>query len=97
MAEQLLPRPQAKPAEKMPRDAAQVVLWFKGLPQPTAFVVERDEATAVERQFAVGDPHVRFKSYPDGSGYRSDSSFLSSELRGITVEYPSIQFMTATH
>lgn len=90
-----LPLPKA--TEKMPKDAAQVVLWFKGLPQPTAFLVERDEADSVVRQFNVGDPHIRFKSYPDGSGYRSDSTFLSSDLRGVTIEYPSIKFTTIQH
>ena len=33
-----------QPNMKMPKDAAQVVFWFKGLPQPTAFLTLRDEA-----------------------------------------------------
>ncbi len=33
-----------QPNMKMPKDAAQVVLWFKGLPQPTGFLTLRDAA-----------------------------------------------------
>ena len=34
-----------------------------------------------------------FLSYPDGRGVRSESTFLRSELRGVTIEYPTIQLV----
>lgn len=92
MSELLPPRNQA---EKMPADAAHVVLWFKGLPQPTTFMVERVEADKIIRAFKVGDPMLQFQSYPNGSGYRSDSTFQTSDIRGVTIEYPSLRFNLA--
>lgn len=83
-----------QPNNKMPKDAAQVVFWFKGLPQPTAFLTLRDAADKVVEDFKAGAQHVTFLSYPDGRGVRSESSFLSADLRGVTIEYPTIQLAT---
>lgn len=81
-----------QPNMKMPKDSAQVVFWFKGLPQPTAFLTTREEADKVVADFKEGkDP--AFLSYPDGRGVRSESTFLRSELRGVTIEYPAIQLV----
>lgn len=76
---------------KMPRDAAQVVFWFKGLPQPTAFLTLREAADKAVEDFKAGAQHVTFLSYPDGRGVRSESSFNTADLRGVTIEYPTIQ------
>lgn len=83
-----------QPNMKMPKDAAQLVLWFKGLPQPTAFLTLRDDAEKVKRAF-VEEPRgsVTFLSYPDGRGVRSESVFACEDLRGVTVEYPTIQLV----
>lgn len=80
-----------QPNNKMPKDAAQVVLWFKGLPQPTGFLALRDAADKAVEDFKAGADHVTFLSYPDGRGVRSESSFRSADLRGVTIEYPTIQ------
>lgn len=84
-----------QPNNKMPRDAAQVVFWFKGLPQPTAFLTLRDEADKVVEGFKRGkEDYLTFLSYPDGRGVRSESTFRVDELRGVTIEYPTIQLAT---
>lgn len=80
-----------QPNMKMPKDAAQVVFWFKGLPQPTAFLTTREEGDKAMSAFADGAEHVEFLSYPDGRGVRSQSVFRVDELRGMTIEYPTIQ------
>ena len=80
-----------QPNNKMPRDAAQVVFWFKGLPQPTAFLTLREAADKAVEDFKAGAQHVTFLSYPDGRGVRSESSFNTADLRGVTIEYPTIQ------
>ncbi len=82
-----------QPNMKMPKDAAQVVFWFKGLPQPTAFLTTRDEADNVLADFRGGDEAVAFLSYPDGRGVRSESVFAVEDLRGVTIEYPTIQLV----
>lgn len=79
-----------QPNMKMPKDAAQLVLWFKGLPQPTAFLTLREEADKAVQSFKDGED-VTFLSYPDGRGMRSESIFAGDELRGVTIEYPTIQ------
>ena len=79
-----------QPNNKMPKDAAQVVLWFKGLPQPTGFLTLRDAADKAVQAFKDGED-VTFLSYPDGRGMRSESIFSGDELRGVTIEYPTIQ------
>lgn len=78
---------------KMPKDAAQAVFWFKGLPQPTAFLTTRDEADKVVAAYRGGDEVVSFMSYPDGRGVRSESVFAVEDLRGVTIEYPTIQLV----
>ena len=83
-----------QPNMKMPKDAAQVVFWFKGLPQPTAFLTTRDEADQVVAAYRGGDEVVSFMSYPDGRGVRSESVFAVEDLRGVTIEYPTIQLAT---
>lgn len=83
-----------QPNMKMPKDAAQLVFWFKGLPQPTAFLATRDDADKAVASFKAGED-VTFLSYPDGRGVRSESVFLRSELRGVTIEYPTIQLVGA--
>jgi hypothetical protein len=80
---------------QMPKDAAQLVLWSKGLSQPTAFLVLRTDADKAMQAFADGADHVEFLSYPDGRGLRSQSVFLVSDLRGATIEYPTIQIASA--
>ncbi|UYA98738.1 hypothetical protein P9A44_gp68 [Xanthomonas phage vB_Xar_IVIA-DoCa5] len=82
-----------QPNMKMPKDAAQLVFWFKGLPQPTAFLTTRPEADKAMLSFAEGDGNVEFLSYPDGRGVRSQSIFRVEDLRGMTIEYPTIQLM----
>jgi hypothetical protein len=84
------------PNDKMPRDAAQLVLWFNGLPQPTAFLVLREAGDKALEDFTAGAEEVRFLSYPDGRGLRSESVFLTENLRGVTLEYPTIQ-LAAPH
>ncbi|UGL62870.1 hypothetical protein [Xanthomonas phage MET13-T1] len=79
-----------QPNQKLPKDAAQLVLWFKGLPQPTAFLVLREEADRAVQSFKDGED-VTFLSYPDGRGVRSESIFSIDDLRGVTFEYPTIQ------
>lgn len=85
----------AQPNMKMPRDAAQLVLWFKGLPQPTAFLSTREDADKALADFRAEKPFVTFLSYPDGSGVRSESAFAGDDLRGVTIEYPTIQLAEA--
>ena len=80
-----------QPNNKMPRDAAQVVFWFKGLPQPTAFLTLREAADKAVEDFKAGEEYITFLSYPDGRGVRSESSFNTADLRGVTIEYPTIQ------
>lgn len=80
-----------QPNNKMPKDAAQGVFWFKGLPQPTAFLTLREAADKAVEDFKAGAEHVTFLSYPDGRGVRSESSFSTADLRGVTIEYPTIQ------
>lgn len=82
-----------QPNMKMPKDAAQVVFWFKGLPQPTAFLTTRDEADKVVAAYRGGDEVVSFMSYPGGRGVRSESVFAVEDLRGVTIEYPAIQLV----
>ena len=82
-----------QPNMKMPKDAAQVVLWFKGLPQPTAFLTTREEADEAIAAFMAGHD-VSFLSYPDGRGVRSESVFSVEDLRGVTIEYHTIQLAT---
>jgi len=77
---------------ELPRDAAKLVLWFKGLQQPTGFLVLRADAEVALRDFKAGDA-LGFLSYPDGSGLRSESVFVRSELRGVTVEFPTLQLV----
>lgn len=84
-----------QPNMKMPKDAAQVVFWFNGLPQPTAFLTTREEADKVLAGFRGGDEVVTFLSYPDGRGVRSESVFAVEDLRGVTIEYPTIQLAEA--
>lgn len=84
-----------QPNMKMPKDAAQIVFWFKGLPQPTAFLTTREEADKVVAGFKHGDESVSFMSYPDGRGVRSESVFEVDNLRGVTIEYPTIQLVGA--
>ncbi|ATS92251.1 hypothetical protein JTY56_gp72 [Xanthomonas phage Bosa] len=79
-----------QPNQKLPKDSAQLVLWFKGLPQPTAFLVLREEADKAVQAFKAGED-VTFLSYPDGRGLRSESIFARADLRGVTFEYPTIQ------
>ena len=81
-----------QPNMKMPKDSAQVVFWFKGLPQPTAFLTTREEADKAVAFFKAG-ADISFLSYPDGRGVRSESHFLRAELRGVTIEYPTIQLV----
>lgn len=81
-----------QPNMKMPKDSAQVVFWFKGLPQPTAFLTTREEADKAVADFKA-ESDVSFLSYPDGRGVRSESHFLRAELRGVTIEYPTIQLV----
>ncbi len=76
----------------MPKDAAQIVMWFKGLPQPTAFLTTRVEADKAVDMF-LSDNHLTFLSYPDGRGVRSQSMFACADLRGVTIEYPAIQLV----
>lgn len=80
------------PNQKMPKDAAQLVIWFKQLPQPTAFLTTFDDARAALDDFRKQED-ISFFSYPDGRGVRSESTFSHSELRGITIEYPTIQMV----
>jgi len=83
------------PNMKMPRDAAQLVLWFKGLPQPTGFLALRTDADRAVRAFSDREDLVEFQSYPDGRGVRSTSVFATADLRGVTIEYPTIQLAGA--
>lgn len=92
-----------QPAMKIPKDAAQVVFWFDGLPQPTSFLVKRKDAESVMAEYTdmlnnvlglVSFP-VSFKSYPDGRGYSSETTFNAFNLRGVTIEYPSIAIVGA--
>ena len=64
-----------QPNMKMPKDSAHVVFWFKGLPQPTAFLTTREEADKALAGFRGGDEVVTVLSYPDGRGVRSESVF----------------------
>lgn len=81
-----------QPNNKLPKDAAQLVLWFKGLPQPTAFLTQRDDADRAVADFKHGkEPFLTFLSYPDGRGVRSESVFNMEDLRGVTIEYNTIQ------
>lgn len=93
-----------KPQMKMPKDAAQLVLWFKGLPQPTAFLTTRLEAEQALSDYLLKTDETNahpaslkptdvlsFKSYQDGSGMRSESVFAIADLRGVTIEYATIQ------
>lgn len=82
-----------QPNMKMPKDAAQLVLWFKGLPQPTAFMTTREDADKAVAGYRHGDEYVTFLSYPDGRGVRSESAFEVDGLRGVTIEYPTIQLV----
>lgn len=85
-----------QPNMKMPKDAAQLVFWFKGLPQPTAFLTTRVEADKTVALFKDGNAsYLSFLSYPDGRGVRSESVFNCSDLRGVTIEYPTIQLVGA--
>lgn len=79
------------PNKKMPKDAAQLVLWFKGLPQPTAFLTTLAEAETCLERIGDGADQMEFLSYPDGSGMRSHSIFQVADLRGVTIEYPTLQ------
>lgn len=81
-----------QPKMKMPKDAAQIVLWFDGLPQPTAFLTTRVEADVVLADFREDKPYISFFSYPDGHGVQSESVFSLYDLRGVTIEYETIQF-----
>ena len=82
-----------QPNMKMPKDAAQVVFWFKGLPQPTAFLTTREEADKAVADFKAGSD-VSFLSYPDGRGGDEVVTFLSyPDGRGVTIEYPTIQLV----
>lgn len=82
---------------EIPKDSAKVVCWFKGLPQPTAFLTTRVEADKVISDFYKELPVVSFQSYPDGSGARSESVFSRHDLRGVTIEYPTLQFVGGKH
>ena len=82
-----------QPNMKMPKDSAQVVFWFKGLPQATAFLTTREEADKVLADFRGEQPVISFLSYPDGRGVRSESVFARYDLRGVTIEYPTIQLV----
>lgn len=97
-----------QPAMKIPKDAAQVVFWFDGLPQPTSFLVKRKDAESLMAEYtdmlnnmpedgATGRASfpVSFNSYPDGRGYSSETTFNAFNLRGITIEYPSIAIVGA--
>ena len=42
-----------QPNMKMPKDSAQVVFWFKGLPQPTALYIVRCQASMTSRSVRV--------------------------------------------
>lgn len=97
-----------QPAMKIPKDAAQIVFWFNGLPQPTSFLVKRKDAELLMGEYnrvlnticADGEAGpvsfpVSFKSYPDGRGYSSETTFNAFHLRGITIEYPSIAIVGA--
>lgn len=82
------------PKSDLPRDAAQLVLWFKGLKDPTVFVVAEVDAQNSLDAFNKGNEFVTFKSYPFmNAGVRSESLFLSSDLRGITIEVPTIKMV----
>lgn len=78
-------------APLIPRGAARLCLWHVGLPQPTIFVVREEDALRARHDFEQKAPLVRFASFPDNSGCRSDSSFQVASLRGVTVELPTIQ------
>lgn len=77
---------------KLASDAAQIVLWFKGLPQPTAFVTTRKEADDAARVYRDGGHGavVEFQSYPGGE-HRSKTIVPASELWALTIEWPSIK------
>lgn len=80
-----------QPNMKMPKDAAQIVFWFKGLPQPLAFLTTREEGDKAVQDYREQETYITFLSYPDGRGVRSESTFDRESLRGLTIEYPTIQ------
>lgn len=82
--------PQPAP-QKFPKDAAKVIFWFKGLPQPVGFLLIDKDADRVQEDFKAGNPVLVFQSYPDNSGTRSTTTFDATEVRGISVEVNSIQ------
>ena len=67
-----------------------------GLEQPTIIVVERKVAERVMHVFQEGSAtNISFLSYPDGSGLRSEAFFRMSALRGVMMEYPTVQLATS--
>ena len=79
-----------------PADSARLVLWHVGLEQPTIIVVERKVAERVMHVFQEGSAtNISFLSYPDGSGLRSEAFFRMSALRGVMMEYPTVQLATS--
>lgn len=78
-------------SRKMPAGSAVILVWFKGLPQPTAFQVTGKEAKAAMLSYHGGeDTMLRFVTIPDGRGLQAQNSFLVSELRGLTIECPTM-------
>lgn len=87
---QNIPQPAA---QTFPKDAAKVIFWFKGLPQPIGFLLTTKDADRLQTAFTDGEPVLTFQSYPDNSGTRSTTTFPSAEVRGISVEVNSIQLV----
>jgi hypothetical protein len=80
---------------KLQHDAAQIVLWFRDLPQPTSFVTTRIEAEEAVRVFSGNsgpdsNRQIDFQSYPGGD-HRSRTVVPCRELRALTIEWPSIK------
>jgi len=48
---------------ELPRDAAKLVLWFKGLQQPTGFLVLRADAEVAHIQMLMGKTDEALASY----------------------------------
>lgn len=77
----------------IPKGAAQLVLWTRNVAQPVAFLVPQDQANLALEDYAAGTDTIKFTTWNDGSGIRNDSVFRVAELRGVAVEYNSIQIV----
>lgn len=85
----------AAQGQQIPADMAKMAIWRKGLPAPTTFVVEESEGRRVIQDWANGHGVFTFKTYSDGTGRRSETTMLASEVVGLTLEYATIQLVSA--